>query len=270
MKETSFLFRNDHEANQFNLYLITTEHGGIANIDSRTITLPNYQFNRTSLIDFIYPFILDVYVPRIAQKILQEAYYFDQREVEQIIPYVISLSTTPKILHSEFKHSLYERLVQFIYHLEDLTEINMNEIYQQLFLLEDDWFEIVGYGIEEWKEEMLFQDRMHQLRTYIEDQEPFFSHVIVYYRNHPILFRQNGQIIQDHIISSASIPFQEQMDQSKVISKLLAIAPEKVDVYASNGKVHEIYSLMNIFQERIRLYPIEQFPFQSKLKRAND
>ncbi|GAA0456437.1 sporulation protein YtxC [Alkalibacillus silvisoli] len=261
MKETSLVFKNEYEAKQFYLYLMTVNFKGNVHAYENTVWLSNNLFvKRTSLVDLIFPYILDTYVPRISQKILREAYYFDDDEIEQIIPFVVSLSTAPKMLHSELNDSLYERLVHYIFNQENTTSLEMEHLYEQLFSQEGDWYEIVGFGIEEWQGELHFQDRMEQLRSFIDGQEPYYEHVIVYYKQDAILFEGNGKLIQDQILSSATTPFQEIMDQTKVIGKLLAIAPNRVDVYASNDRIHEIYSLMNIFQERVCLYPINQFP----------
>lgn len=267
VKETAFLFRNEQEARQFYLYLLAANFKGQIRLDENFVWLSNFLFvKRTSLVDLIFPFILEAYVPKISQKILRDTYYFDDDEIEQIIPFVVSLSTAPKMLHSELNDSLYEKLVHFIYGQDDVTKVNMDYMYNELFLREDDWLEIVGFGIEEWQDELHFQDRMEQLRSFIDGQEPYYNHVTVYYKNEALLFDDHGKLIQDQLITSASTPFQEIMDQTKVIGKLLAIAPERVDVYASNDRIHEIYSVMNIFQERVYLYPINQFPYVQELK----
>lgn len=38
-------------------------------------------------------------------------------------------------------------------------------MYQQLFIQDHNWVELVGFGIGEWKQELIYQEKMYELRS---------------------------------------------------------------------------------------------------------
>lgn len=114
MKETSFLFRELKEAKQFYFFLLGRLQTDQLTMSNQTITIrTDSPDSPIELVELIYPFILEHYGTKISHFILEKHFYFEKEERDQIIPYIVTLSATPKFVHSQFQYSLYERLVNF-------------------------------------------------------------------------------------------------------------------------------------------------------------
>ncbi|GEL76829.1 sporulation protein YtxC [Tenuibacillus multivorans] len=267
MKDTLFLFQNEQDANQFYLFVLASTFNGNAEINGNEVRISNFSaVKQTSMVDLIYPFVVNYYVPRISSYLLKNVYYYQEDEIEQIVPFVSSVTSISKELHSDLSFSLYERLIYYLYSHQTRGQINMKHLYLTLFQNEDSWIEIVGYGIEEWQFEMNFQEKMNDIRQYVMNRKPKLPQVIVYIQEGVRFYDSHGQPIREEVlkhfrkVSGPSVI--DEYDQSKLISTILSISPEQIDVYASNDHLHTLYWMMNIFQERMKLYPVEQFPFK--------
>lgn len=267
MKETLFLFQDEKDANQFYLFVLASTFNGDVRIKGSEVRLSGYnKLKQTSLVDLIFHFIVNFYVPRVSNYLLRNAYYYHEDEIEQIVPFVLSVSSISKELHTDLSFSLYERLIYYLYTHETRGVVDMEHLYLTLFQNEDAWLEIVGYGIEEWQFELNFQEQMNDIRHYVFKKKPKLPKVIVNIKDRIRFFDSHGQPIREEVlahfrkVSGTSVI--EEYDQTKLISTLMSIAPQQIDVYASNDHMHTLYWMMNIFQERIKLFPVEQFPYK--------
>ncbi|TFB24992.1 hypothetical protein E3U55_00965 [Filobacillus milosensis] len=267
MKETLFLFQDEKDANQFYLFVLASTFNGNVQINGSEVRISNYSMlKQTSLVDLIFPFIVNYYVPRISNYLLKNTYYYHDDEIEQIIPFVLSVSSISKELHTDLSFSLYERLIYYLYTHQTRGLVDMKHLYLSLFQNEEAWIEIVGYGIEEWQFELNFQDKMNDIREYVFKRKPKLPKVVVNIKEDIRFFDSHGQPIREEVLKHfrrvSGTTVIEEYDQSKLVSTLLSIAPQQIDVYASNEHIHNLYWMMSIFQERMKLFPLEQFPFK--------
>ncbi|WP_238378780.1 sporulation protein YtxC [Halalkalibacillus sediminis] len=261
----NFNFLTEKEANQFYFYVLNTEFNGKVFLKGHSVQLRDFHvLKKTSLIDLIYPYILESYVPKISEKILMDTYYYQRDEVEQIIPFITSICETTKLLHSRLRFSLYERLIYFLYGYMQRSEVDMGRLYAELFEHEESWKEIVGYGIEEWLYELHFQEKMHELRQYLKNEPPAIDSVTVYLDGSAVFYDRNGQIIEPTHFNNQFRFNVLDHEYPEVLSSLLSIAPEEVNLYTANEQMHLVYFLLNVFQEKVKLFPIEQFPYKIK------
>ncbi len=267
MKETLFLLKDEKDANQLYLFLLAANyHGQVLKNNHQVKIVSSKKETETLIVELIYPFIIDLFVPRIAKKILKQSYYYEDGEIEQIIPYVLSVSPLSKSLHSRLNFSLYERLTYLLHNQYLASIIDMTELYETLFEKEESWIEIVGYGIEEWQVELSFQEKMNDMRQYVLHRKSKYSAITIYLNDHVTFFDEDGRLIEEaelrqfqkNVITS---PFEE-YEHSFLVSTLLSMAPRKIDVYASNEHLHTLYWLLNIFQEKMRLHSDKQFPYK--------
>lgn len=264
MKDTLFLFRDEKDANQFYLFVLSSNIDGQVIINGNEVKL-SFEEKKTQarLIELIYPFIIDLFVPRISKQILREKFYYHDDEIDQIVPFILSICSVSKMLHSNLTFSLYEQLVYYWY--ENQTVINMEDLYKQLFEEEESWLEIVGYGIEEWQFELSFQEKMNEIRHYVFHKKSKIPNIIIYLSDHIAFFDANGQVIREETLNkyqTKNVPRFDEYNHSFLVSTLLSIAPDRIEVYASNEHMHTLYWLLNIFQEKMTLYSEEQFPFK--------
>ncbi|RPF55405.1 sporulation protein YtxC [Aquisalibacillus elongatus] len=266
MKETLFLFQDEKDANLF--YSSMSEvFDGTCDIKGSEVRLSHANMDKQSwLADFIFPFIVNYYVPRISSYLLKNTYYYHDDEIEQIIPFVLSVSSISKELHTDLSFSLYERLIYYLYTHQTRGLIDMKHLYLTLFQNEENWIEIVGYGIEEWQFELNFQEKMNDIREYVSKKKPKLPKVVINIKEAIRFYDSHGQPIREEVLKHfrkvSGTTTLEDYDQSKLISTLISIAPQQIDVYASNDHMHTLYWMMNIFQERVKLFPVEQFPFK--------
>ncbi|MGM8215566.1 sporulation protein YtxC [Bacillaceae bacterium W0354] len=267
MKETLFLFKDEKDANQFYLYVLAKKFNGQVSTSGREVILStDRMIKQTKFIELIYPFIIDLFVPRIARQLLQQKYYYEADEIDQIVPFVLSICSVSKTLHSNLSFSLYERLIYYLYEHQLQATIDMDHLYDELFVKEESWQEIVGYGIEEWQFELSFQEKMYEMRQYVFQKEAQLPRIVIHLDDNISFYYEDGQIIREDVLkqyqnTSTAPPF-EQYEHSFLVSTLLSIAPERIDVYASNDHMHTLYWLLNIFQEKMNLYPETQFPYK--------
>lgn len=267
MKETSFLFRELKEAKQFYFFLLgklQSEHvqlkDQVITIHGKTNTSP------VELVELIYPFILDHYGTKISHYLLENHFYFEKEEREQIIPYIVTLGATSKILHSQFQYSLYERLIQFLYE-ESGGLISVDKLYQQLFIQDPNWTELVGFGIEEWKQELFYQEKMNELRSQLETDSRIYPKVIVLLEDdqEPVIMDAKARIVHQDRLPNDRLRFSEVVEDmlkhAEVLRSLILINPKKILVYTSQNQTHDLYAILNVFQEKVEIRSLEKFPY---------
>ncbi|MDQ0160208.1 sporulation protein YtxC [Alkalibacillus salilacus] len=216
--------------------------------------------NWTSWLEFIFTFVQEVYVPRYSKQVLQDVYCLSEEESEQVLPFVSPLAENVKGLHSQLSESLYERLVRYV-GCHSPRNLDMALLYEHLFIDFSDWDEVVGYAIDEWQYELFFQERMHQLRQFVQFKEPQIKRVDVYDGKELMFYDQAGR--------SLTPPAQPQMMDGMMVSPLtqalLNLVPEKATIYSDSGGTHELFQVMNVFEERIELCSLDEFPHKMNL-----
>nr|WP_289036824.1 sporulation protein YtxC [uncultured Allobacillus sp.] len=267
MKETSFLFRELKEAKQFYFFLLGKLQTDQLTMSNQTITVQSdTTVSPVELVELIYPFVLEHYGTKISHFILEKQFYFEKEERDQIIPYIVTLSATPKFVHSQFQYSLYERLVQFLY--EESNElISFDKMYQQLFLQDHNWVELVGFGIEEWKQELIYQEKMNELRGQLDIYANVHDKVIVVldHQQEPVVMDKHARLISNDVLLESKYRFtqetEDMLKHAEVLRKLLLINPEKIIVYTDKNQTHNLYAIMNVFQEKVEIRSLGKFPF---------
>ena len=267
MKETSFLFRELKEAKQFYFFLLGRLQTDQLTMSNQTITIrTDSPDSPIELVELIYPFILEHYGTKISHFILEKHFYFEKEERDQIITYIVTLSSTPKFVHSQFQYSLYERLVQFLYEESDEL-ISVDKMYQQLFIQDHNWVELVGFGIEEWKQELIYQEKMYELRSQLDIYASVYDKVIVLldHQQEPVVMDKQARVIGDNSLLDGKYRFtqetEDMLKHAEVLRKLLLINPEKIIVYTTKNQTHNLYAIMNVFQEKVEIRSLENFPF---------
>lgn len=117
-------------------------------------------------------------------------------------------------------------------------------------------------AIDEYKLEQEYQSFIEHLREFLNRRQPVIKKMIVLYNKKPVFYDQNFQLIDQENIASAmrssSFFFSNAMIESSLLQPLLALAPTQIKLFSDLGESGILYTLKNIFQERITFYSLQE------------
>ncbi|MCP8617078.1 putative sporulation protein YtxC [Salirhabdus salicampi] len=213
----------------------------------------------------------DIRLPAITRNILKDEYHYtNQHEIAHIVPFV----------HSVWNHSENYMLHEGGRLSTILQRFISQQIMKERFMFYDEFVnhlirkhysffvDIVGYAIDEWKREEEYQDFVHNLRNYIKRKRPKCKKVLVVADYQIQLFKPDGTRYLSGELktlqNSENVYFFGFHPADKTLPSLISLVPEEIEIYAEHTENPIILSVMNLFQERVNVYPLKKFPFAGK------
>jgi len=132
--------------------------------------------------------------------------------------------------------------------------------------LKDYLTHVVGLAIDEFKREEEHQNFIHSIREYIHKRKPKIEEVHLLQGDPFLFFKGNGSRFTS--IELKSIMHKEPLymiglDATEMnLSPLIALLPGQIYIYGEYPSEAKTLTIINIFQERVRFYPYEKFPFK--------
>lgn len=117
-------------------------------------------------------------------------------------------------------------------------------------------------AIDEYKLEQEYQSFIENLRAFLHRRQPVINTIIVLYNKKPIFYDQNLRLINQAEITAAlrssGFFFSKTMIESSLLQPLLALAPTQIKLFSDLDESGILYTLKNIFQERITFYSLQE------------
>ncbi|WP_027964289.1 sporulation protein YtxC [Halalkalibacillus halophilus] len=205
------------------------------------------------LINQIYQYVIQQWVPNQARKIFTDTYYYDQAEMEDLLPYVKEVISSAKQLHSSITETLYERVVYYSRVLSSDGMLSLRKLEERLFDYWDAWPEIIGFAIESYQGEATFQATMDDARKFIQAQPFYYKEVHVFLENDYSIYNENGQKITEEELDRLPVPLTSYPTQSTLLQDLIKLKPESVVIHTSESFSHELHAIWSIFEERTKI-----------------
>jgi putative sporulation protein YtxC len=217
-------------------------------------------------------FILKVKEPEFIRHFLATIFFYDdETEQQQIIQMVDSLVSEDEVhTHPQLRDGyrreemLHQALTMFLsrhiyFSFEAFLKFRLKEYYSRLL----DYIEV---AIDEYKLEQDYQDFIESLRKYIASKNRSsinLVHVVyedgrfLFYDENLDPFTYNVQNLDDEFISIQGFEVDKEL-----IAPLLLICPNHINLYLVDGDQGIVQTLVNIFQERVKILPYDWFTKQ--------
>jgi putative sporulation protein YtxC len=210
----------------------------------------------------------------VLSEIIQHTYYFTERhEVEKIYDYaewIVTGEDADSKLIRKNKHPIQLLRAIFIMHLRNAKKVYFTSIIKfGMKAFKHDLIDYVGLAIDEVKREEEYQTFVNMLREYILKKEPITSSVYVVEGDEFSYYREDGTKWSAYEIRQAmkktplyllGFPAEEWN-----LAPLIALAPEIIYFYVDDPASAKSQTILNVFQERVQLRFIEEFPFTYSL-----
>lgn len=205
------------------------------------------------------------------EKVIKEEYYFsNDEEVMRIVELTNWLTFELNIdCHTyeqplNMKHVLFELFKSNLkekqtIHFDSVINFRMQSFKQYLT-------HVVGLAIDEFKREEEHQNFIHSVREYINKRKTQHEEIHLV-QNDPFLFyNKDGKQYTTRELKA--LIYKEPLyivgldENEQNLAPLIALLPEKIFIYGDDPAHVMTLSIINIFQEKVRFYPYEKFPFK--------
>lgn len=214
-------------------------------------------------------FIMHQLTPMMEGIITKKYYYSAREEVERI------LELTNWIFSGEDADSLDLRSsdnpiemlqalfyantnVQKAIHFDSIIQFRMQPFKKLLI-------EYVGLAIDEFKREEDHQAFLDTIREYIGKRGEEYTTIHVLQGNSFVFFRDNGKPIgkeELRIIMQKEPLYLVGLDSEEWnLAPLIAMKPKNIIIYGNDPSEPKTLTVMNIFDERVTIMSLKQFPF---------
>ncbi len=119
-------------------------------------------------------------------------------------------------------------------------------------------------AIDEYKLEQDYQSFIENLRSFLHRKKPMIDILHIVYTNKPTFFDERFQLIDEEkiakAISNTGYFLQQSVIESTLLQPLLTFAPKEVHLYVDSDLTGLLYTLKNIFQERLIIRRLKDVP----------
>lgn len=128
----------------------------------------------------------------------------------------------------------------------------------------------VGYGIDEMKQEEEFQNFIQSAREFILRREAKLKELFIMQGESFAFYKANGK--KYTTLELRTLMFKEPLyvlglDENEMnLSPVITLLPQHIYVYGDHPADPKTLTLINLFQERVQLFPRDQFPFHLHVK----
>lgn len=122
----------------------------------------------------------------------------------------------------------------------------------------------IEMAIDEYKLEQDYQSFIENLRSFLVRKKPMMSVLHIVYTNKPVFYDERFRLIHEEQITKAmnntSFFSHQSLMEPTLLQPLLTFAPKEVILYADNDVTGLLYTLKNIFQERLSIRSLKEVP----------
>ncbi len=225
-----------------------------------------YQSIAISLVNVYITFRLK----RTMKEIIRNTYYFSEwHEVEKIYElseWIVTGEDEDSRLLRNNKHPIQLLRAIFLMHIRNTQTVHYDSIVKfGMKAFEQDLIDYVGLAIDEFKREEEHQSFINSLREYIVKQEPNspLVHVVDgptfgYYGPHG---RRYSKLELRSLMRKAPLYLFGFPEEEWNLAPLVAMMPEQIHLYVEDPSTPKIQMIINVFQEKVSLKSVEEFPF---------
>lgn len=225
-----------------------------------------YQSIAISLVNVYITFRLK----RTMKEIIRNTYYFSEwHEVEKIYElseWIVTGEDEDSRLLRNNKHPIQLLRAIFLMHIRNTQTVHYDSIVKfGMKAFEQDLIDYVGLAIDEFKREEEHQSFINSLREYIVKQEPNVPLVHVvdgptfgYYDPHG---RRYSKLELRSLMRKAPLYLFGFPEEEWNLAPLVAMMPEQIQLYVEDPSTPKIQTIINVFQEKVSLKSVEEFPF---------
>lgn len=225
-----------------------------------------YQSIAISLVNVYITFRLK----RTMKEIIRNTYYFSEwHEVEKIYElseWIVTGEDEDSRLLRNNKHPIQLLRAIFLMHIRNTQTVHYDSIMKfGMKAFERDLIDYVGLAIDEFKREEEHQSFINSLREYIVKQEPNVPLVHVvdgptfgYYDSHG---RRYSKLELRSLMRKAPLYLFGFPEEEWNLAPLVAMMPEQIQLYVEDPSTPKIQTIINVFQEKVSLKSVEEFPF---------
>jgi len=212
---------------------------------------------------------------RFIKKIAHDVYYYtDVDEIERICEWtnwVLAENEYAEILYEQyksFKDFITALLTEQIhsYHpiyFDSLVTFSMKPLQECLKLA-------VGYGIDEMKREEDYQNFIQSIREFILKRETKMDELHIVQGENFTFYKKNGKkytTLELRALMHEEPLYLLGLDKEEMnLSPVITLLPKHIFIYGDYPTDPKTLALMSIFEERVALFPKEQFPFRLNVK----
>lgn len=233
-------------------------------------SLPLNELNFQSIAEGLVHVYITNRLGKIIHGIIEENYYFtDRHEIEQIhefAEWIVIGDDMDSLMIRKNKHPIQLLKAIFLMHIRNAPTIHFDSIVQfGMKVFKQDLINYVGLAIDEFKREEEHQSFINTLREYIIKKEPVIP--IIHVREDSVFYYYNGQgrqltrlelrtLMQKEPLYLIGLP-QDEWN----LAPLIAMAPKEIKMYVDDPSDPKTQTIINVFQERVELKAVEEFPY---------
>ncbi|MEQ6389907.1 putative sporulation protein YtxC [Bacillaceae bacterium S4-13-58] len=205
------------------------------------------------------------------REIIQDCYYFEDKEEVAHIEEVCHSILKGQYEKNFFNHSSHEEYITSLF-LERWQE-ERSFLFESFlrFRLQDykkELIELVGVSIEDYKREQEYQTFIHSLRHFIGTQDSKLNYVNFHIKEPELIYEKNGKLVDtmklEEWVRNLPLYLFNVNEGDHLLASLLAMNPEKIEIFSDDPSEPKLLTVINIFQERVSILPASSFPFLKK------
>lgn len=204
-------------------------------------------------------------------KLESQFFYYDVEEREAIvslfyliidgkrddIPNANGIPSRQHLIENAVKSLLQEGFQEELsFSFDSFLKFRLKE-YQQFL------FTYMAMAIDEYKLEQDYQNFIQNLRSFLDKKQASINKLHVVFEGEPFFYDEQFRLIEEGKIAFAvkqSGFFSEHTPiEPTLLQPLLALAPNEVELYADEDETGLLYTLQNIFQERLTIRSISEW-----------
>lgn len=224
-----------------------------------------------SIVESISKAFVNIYytyhISKVLQRVLRKNYYYtNQFEIEKIIEhaYIILFEHKENPVVKKLKKNLQAQFSKIVCSSNPLYFETI--IHFQLTNLKDHFIELIGLAIDDFKQEELHQQFIHNIRVFMKNKKTNYKEVHIVQGSPFSYYNETGDEITqkkvDNLLEKEPLYLLGLSTPDYYLSPLIAMAPEKIYIYGDNIFEAKTQSIMNVFQEKVVFHDISTFPFK--------
>ncbi len=226
--------------------------------------------NEQPIVEALSCFIIHHKCYEWVELLLKDVFYYeDPHEIQHILDIYLEMRNGEREelvnLLNKWDESLFvQSNVETLMHSDQAVSFD-SFIKFRLKKLQERMMDYVELAIDEYKMEQEYQMFLHMLREYLSSQDHqlntvhllsgqygfrFFDHAFQEITREQLVTMMDKRLLTNHPLYVDSF----------TIAPLLSIAPNEIHIYQDSKETNLLRTLQNIFEERIHIHSIDEFP----------
>ncbi|MDO6846847.1 sporulation protein YtxC [Priestia megaterium] len=237
-------------------------------------------YNREAILqDMVIPVLTHVILKKKEKKmmvnILKEQFFYSEEEEQDLLLQIMGgimegeRGGIPQKTFSFPRELLIRQALQdfFIHNVtftfESFLQFRLKEYQERLRYYAE-------LAIDEYKLEQDYQILIHQLRQAANERQSSTGDVYVMHlnKNKFVLYDHSSRYVPERECAALAEAFLSEQESlyidSTIIAPLLSLSPAAIHLYSDQHDHDFVYTIQNIFQEKVMLYEKNEFPFDQK------